>query len=288
MSATAVQTDGPIVRGINAMVETLVASERKVALAILADRESIMYRSVTDIAAAAGTSNSTVVRASVSLGFAGFHDLKVALAREAYTVVPRSRATLNENSTAGDILSTVLSDGENALSDARQSIDLDSFARSVELIDSARRVLVVGVGTSAPLAQDAGYRFTTIGIDAQAPADAHLQHVQARLLTPSDLCLAISHTGATQETLAAVRGAHEAGAPTIAISSFARSPLSELADETLVAGSGELSYRIEAMASRLAHLSVVDALFVAVAIKRPERADQAQARTASVLSAHRF
>ena len=108
------------------------------------------------------------------------------------------------------------------------------------------------------------------------------------MLGPGDVCLAISHTGATRETLAATRAAAEAGATTIAITSFLRSPLTEVAAITLVAGSRETNYRVEAMASRMAHLAVLDALFVAVALQDRQRALAAQDAHAAVMAEHRF
>jgi DNA-binding MurR/RpiR family transcriptional regulator len=158
----------------------------------------------------------------------------------------------------------------------------------VNLLSGARRVLCLGVGTSAPLAQDTAYRLATIGIDADAPPDAHVQHVRARLLKGKDVALAVSHTGATQETLGAVRGAREAGAAIIAITSFSSTPLTELADVTLVAGGRETSYRVAAMASRLAHLLVIDTLFTSLVLNDPRRARPAQQLTADVLAEHRY
>jgi RpiR family carbohydrate utilization transcriptional regulator len=149
-------------------------------------------------------------------------------------------------------------------------------------------VLFVGVGTSAPLAQDAAYRLLTLGIRAQAPPDVHVQHVAARLLGPGDACFAVSHTGQTRETIAAMRAAREAGATTIAVTSFSHSPLTEIAEIVLVAGSRETAFRIEAMASRIAHITVLDAIFVSLALADRRRATAALDVTASVLSEHRF
>jgi DNA-binding MurR/RpiR family transcriptional regulator len=280
--------EGPTVRSIRAALSDLVPSELRVAELILRDPKGIMYRSISEVAADAGTAASTVVRACRRLGFKGFQHLKLALAQDAGSPITRLNTQLDQESTPEEVLATVLHDGEQALHEARRTLESEEFARAVELLSGAEHVLFVAVGTSAPLAQDAAYRFLTIGAQAEAPADVHMQHVRARLLTERDVCVAISHTGATQETLATVRGAAEAGARTVAISSFVRSPLTEIAEVMLVAGSSELSYRIEAMSSRIAHLCILDALFVAVALRHADRAGRAQATTANVLSEHRF
>ena len=121
-----------------------------------------------------------------------------------------------------------------------------------------------------------------VGVVSNAPPDVHVQHVAARLLTDGDVCVAISHTGATRETVATVRAARDAGATTIAVTSFSRSPISRLADVVLVAGGPELSFRHEAMASRLAHLSLLDALYVAVAMRFQETRSASYAHSTSL------
>jgi DNA-binding MurR/RpiR family transcriptional regulator len=55
-----------------------------------------------------------------------------------------------------------------------------------------------------------------------------------------------------------------------------------------VAGGLETSYRVEAMASRLAHLLVVDSLYTSLVLKIGQRARSAQRLTADVLAEHRF
>ena len=150
-----------------------------------------------------------------------------------------------------------------------------------------RRVLFLGVGTSAPLCQDAAYRFAAIGVIDEAPADVHVQHVLARVLHRRDVCVTVSHTGSTRETLEAGAAA-SAGATTVAITSFARSPLTELVDHVIVAGTREVAFQLEAMASRLAHLALLDALLVAVADRDEARSEAALELYTDVLGEHRL
>lgn len=61
------------------------------------------------------------------------------------------------------------------------------------------------------------------------------------------------------------------GAGTIAITSFADSPISDYADICLVAYSDESRYPVEAVSSRIAHIAILDALSVALALRAPDR-----------------
>lgn len=57
----------------------------------------------------------------------------------------------------------------------------------------------------------------------------------------------------------------------MAVTSHLRSPLATHAHHVLVAGGPELGFRQEAMTSRLAHLAVLDTLFIGIALSRPKR-----------------
>jgi DNA-binding MurR/RpiR family transcriptional regulator len=270
---------------IQAALPSLIPSDARVAQAILEAPDAVIHQSITEFAATASVSTATVIRAVKKLEFKGFHDLKLTLAQD----LAAFRHLTGENDDHNlSVLARVTSAGAQSVRDASALVDPAAFDGAVDALDAARRILVVGVGTSAPLAQDAAYRLSTIGLEAQCPIDAHVQHVSARLLQPVDVCMAISHTGSTRETLASVEAAGTAGAKTILITSFLRSPLGEVTDFVLTAGSREVSFHLEAVASRLAHLAVIDALLVAVAERNEARSRRALTLYSDVLSEHRF
>jgi RpiR family transcriptional regulator, carbohydrate utilization regulator len=259
-----------------------------VAEVILSEPDAIIYRSISEVAEAAQASTATVVRCAQKLGFRGFHDLKLALARERATFdAGRQQEVPPADPRIAD-LAQVIAAGAQTVRDAAALVDPAEYDAAVSALSSAGRVLFAGVGTSSPLTQDAAYRFSAIGVRGEAYADIHVQQLQARLLRPGDVCLAVSHTGSTRETLEAVRAARAAGAATIAITSFARSPLTELVDHLIVAGTREVSFRLEAMASRLAHLAVLDALLVSVAGRDEARAQAALEVYTEMLGEHRL
>ncbi|HMJ03972.1 MAG TPA: MurR/RpiR family transcriptional regulator [Conexibacter sp.] len=274
---------------IHAHLSSLQTAEVRVARVVLEQPNVVIYKSASEVGQMASTSSATVIRCAQKMGFKGFHDLKLALANE-LAVFEQSRA--QEERAAGDPRSAVLVEitraGAESVRDAGALVDADAFDAVVSAITDARRVLFFGVGTSAPLCQDAAYRFSAIGVLAEAPADVHVQHVQARLLTDQDVAVIVSHTGSTRETLAAAAAARGAGATTVAITSFAVSPLTEQVDHTIVAGSRELALRLEAMASRLAHLALLDALLVAVAGRDERRSASALEHYTDVLGEHRL
>jgi DNA-binding MurR/RpiR family transcriptional regulator len=272
---------------IRAALPSLQPSDARVAQLFLDEPDAVIHRSVSEVAEEAGSSTATVVRCAQKLGFRGFHDLKLALAQELAAFGGRLDSAGRDDGDAS-VLARVTAAGAEIVRDAAALVDEAAFQAAVEALDAARKVLVVGVGTSAPLAQDAAYRLRVVGVEAEAPADVHVQHVASRLLTSADVCLAISHTGSTRETIAATTSAHTAGARTLAITSFLRSPLTETADVVLTAGAREVSFRLEAMSSRLAHMAVIDALLVGLAERDEARTEAIMSLYTDVLSEHRY
>jgi DNA-binding MurR/RpiR family transcriptional regulator len=276
-----------ILERIRAHSARMSSAEQRVARTVLAEPAAVIHQSVSELALASGSSPATVVRFCQTLQLRGYQALKLALARE---MVPPERELVDEvavNDSPADVVRKVFTGAATALESAARSVDSGELSRLADLLVAARRVLFAAVGTSAPLASDVAYRLTTIGVDARFIADAHVQHVSARMLEPGDLCVAVSHTGSTTETLAAVSAAAASGAATAAITSFVRSPLTELADRVVVAGSRETAYRIEAMTSRVVHLLVLDALYTMVAVRRAV-SSEALSTTADVLTEHRI
>lgn len=260
----------------------LSAAGQRIAEVVRADPTAVIGMSVSDLAGESGTSVGSVVRFCQELGLRGFQELKLRLAGE----VSAAAGGVEQDSQA--LPARVLLETAASLHQAATAIDQTAFERATDLLAGARRVLVAGVGTSAPVAGDAAYRLTLAGVATTWVSDVHGQHVCAAMLTPGDVCLTISHTGQTQESLAITASAREAGAATIGLSSFSRSPLAQVCDVHLVAGSAETGFRVEAMTSRFVHLAVVDALYVSLAERHPERSARAQAAALEVLASHRL
>ncbi|GAA0823642.1 MurR/RpiR family transcriptional regulator [Streptosporangium amethystogenes subsp. fukuiense] len=272
---------------IRSSAPDLSPSEQRVARTVLAAPLEVIHRSVTQMAQESGSSVGSVMRFCQSLGLRGFQDLKLRLARES---IPAERQLLAEVASGdgpAEVARKVLTGSAVALQDAAQTVDTDRLGAVAELLTGTPRILFIAVGTSAPLAADVAYRLTTIGLPASFPADVHVQHVTSRMLRPGDVCFGISHTGSTTETLASMRAARQSGATTVALTSFASSPLTELVDHLLVAGSRETAYRIESMTSRVVHLVVLDAIFTLIAL-RSRTSNEALAATADALTDHRI
>jgi len=233
-------------------------------------------------------SEGSIINFCRRIGLTGFQQLKLSLAQEIVQPVHFIHEDLDRSDDVDAICRKVFHSGIQALRDTLSVLDPAAVATAVEMIRSSKRVEIYGIGSSAPIAEDAHYRMLRIGIDARAVTDSHVQAISASRCNSDVTVLTISHTGSTHETVSATRLAKEAGAKTIVLTNFARSPIHAHADLVLYTMARETEFRTEAMASRIAQLCVIDTLIAALAIADYERATDTLKKTFDVLSIKRF
>lgn len=287
-NVTSMAAGGALAR-IRGMLPSFLPAERKVAGYLLAGPEALISQSVGEVAARAAVSEATVIRFCRTAGFSGFQSLKIALARE--TVSPVA-AALHEgiapSDTPVEAARKVFAANIDTLNETLRALDEGALWRAAELLGSARRILVIGVGTSAPVAYDAYAKFMRLGLSVTLQTDAHLQMMEAALLGKGDAVLAISHSGATMDPVETVKVAKKAGARAVAVTSNALSPLARECGVTLITASRETRFRSEALASRIAQASYVDALYVILGLKNRRRALLCAKKIEDVITSKQF
>jgi DNA-binding MurR/RpiR family transcriptional regulator len=264
--------DKTVLASVRALIGSLPPGDRKVATVILEHPEDVIHMTVAELATRADTAESTAVRCCHKLGYQGFQDLKIRLARELATHGPEVHSSLDAATRPHDILRTVLAFDREVLGDINSTITADAFDAATEALERAGRVLLTGFGSSYIVCLEAQERFSSVGIDTRAPESPNMKLLQASWLGENDVLLCVSHTGATKEVIRYAEVARAGGATTIVLTSFARSRLARLADILLVAGGRELDFRFDAVSGRLAHLTVLDALYLALAQRLGDRA----------------
>lgn len=280
------QDRGALIARIRALVPSMSPAQAAVANVVLTNPAGVVRMTVSDVATVSRSSVGSVVRFCKDLGLKGFQDFKLQLAAEA----PPDASThdVEQDGRPSSVITSVFQSTARSIAAAESSIDPEEFERAVDALNTAQRIVLVSTGPSAPLAMDTALRFRSAGLPIDNSADPISQHICASMLTEGDVCLAISHTGRTRETVAAAEAARDAGATVVAVTSFYRSPLVAAASVALVAGSGETRFQIEAMMSRFIHLAVLDALYSAVTAENAERTLRGAALSARAEEIHRI
>jgi RpiR family transcriptional regulator, carbohydrate utilization regulator len=267
---------------------SLPPAARRIAEFIAANAAEVVHMSVTELADRAGASEGSVVSLCRQLGAKGFHHLKIALARDLVKPVQFIHEDLDRNDDVPTIVEKVFLSDVQALQDTLKVLDRAAVARAVELILAAERVELYGIGSAAPIVEDAHYRMVRIGINCKVVIDSHIQAISASLTSPRVAVITVSHSGSTHETVTATRLAKASGAKTICITNYGKSPIQSYADVVLYTMARETEFRTEAMASRIAQLGIVDALIACLAIATYDRAVSTIRGTFEVLSVKRL
>jgi DNA-binding MurR/RpiR family transcriptional regulator len=256
---------------INGTYDTLRAAEQRVADFILAHPEDLIHLTVTELAERTQTSESTVVRLCQKIGYKGYQEFKIMLARD--LVGPTE--TVYEEITPSDSLpmlkQKVFQANAQALKDTMEVLSDEELFRAVEALATAKRVEIYGIGGSAPLAHDTYHKFMKLGVTCVWLDDSDMMAMSSSLLAPGDVALGISHTGASRDVCDAMENAKAAGATTICITHRATSPITKASDIKLYTAAKETAFGSDAMSSRIAQLSIIDTLYAGIANRDYDR-----------------
>lgn len=269
---------------IKSYLNSLRPAERKVADYILAHARDTMHLSITRLAQKAQVSEGTIVKFCQRLGFRGYQDLKISLAKGSES--KEEEHIYGEIQMEDDlqlITKKLFQIYHHSLESTRQLLLWAPLQEAVDMIVRGRRIFFFGFGASGIVALDGEMKFRRIDFWVQALTDNHSQKTAASLLTPEDRVVAVSDSGRTEELYQVLEVVKEAGTPIILITSNQGSPMSSLATITLPVSSQETPFRGSALASRLAQMTVMDLLFLGVATSTQERTLEALKRTRLVL-----
>jgi DNA-binding MurR/RpiR family transcriptional regulator len=255
---------------------SLAETARRVADSILQQPVSAVGLSITELAQRSRVSDTTVLRFVRALGYQGYRQFALALA--ASVADPADRA-LDVNITDEDDLTAVVNKvfiaEAQALVKAPQTIDGQSLQRAVDALAGARRVQCYAVGGSGLLAMEAVYRLVHLGLDCVAVYDPIQIAIQASQLSTEDVAIGFSQIGRTQSTVMGLAAARAAGATTICVTSRPQSPIVTHSDISLVLLELQTVFLGAHLDSKIAELTLIDALATCLARRLPPRSAEA-------------
>ena len=261
-------------------------AERKVVDAVLSNPSRAVHLTITELALEAGVSDATVVKFCKRLGCRGFQEFKILLAQDVAVKTQPIYGAIELDDDVETIRDKIFQASITALQDTWRVLDPKTLQTAVQILSSAGEIHFYGWGLRGCGCR-CGPKFSRIGLRANAFVDYHAQITRASLLKPGDVAVGISYSGETWEIVDALQTARSAGAATIAITNYPSSPVAGAADHVLLISSQESILRGGAISSRIAQLSVIDTLFIAVALVDYGRSMQAVERTKQALAQRR-
>lgn len=254
-----------IVLRIKEEYRKLTKSEKKVADYFIENYKDAINESTQSIAVATDTSPATVIRFVKTLKFDGLQQLKLAIAADMDSQKPDiTDEIIHQKDGLSEIVEKNKRNLINSIERLYALIDLELIEKSVDAIDSAKKVYLFGVGASGIVCYDINYKLSRIGKNVVFNNDIHLQLVNLNFITKEDACVCVSYSGNTKETVLVAEIAKKAGAKTVGICCYGRNELSKICDITLRVPHDERELRLGAISSRNTTLTLLDTIYLAI------------------------
>ena len=247
---------------------TFSKGQRSIARFITESYDKAAFMTASRLGKTVGVSESTVVRFAVDLGYDGYPSMQKAMQEmvlNRLTSVQRIEVA-NDRIGDQDIISMVLHSDVEKLRQTSENINREAFRAAVNAILGARRIYIIGVRSTAPLANFLGYylgyMFNNVRLITTSGVSEMFEKVVD--ISADDVVIAFSFPRYSTSTVKGVHYCRSIGATVIGLTDNELSPLGENSDYVLTCKSDMVSL----VDSLVAPLSVVNALIVALASKR--------------------
>lgn len=234
----------------------LTKAEKKVADYIIANKERVLYMSITDLANACNVGDTSVYRFCRTMDFQGYQEFKMQLslylASEDHAESSNEPTKLEEQVMQGHV---------QAIEESHQLLDQKMLLALIERMENARKIYFFGAGDSLITAQDAWNRFLRITDKVNLITDPHMQAMAISLAKPDDLIILVSYSGATKDIVHIAKKAKENKVQVACITHFKQSPLMAYTDAYLLCGAKESPLEGGSFAVKMGQLYIIDLLY---------------------------
>lgn len=272
---------------IQANLDQLSKSERKVAEVILAAPQTVIHSSIATLAKMADVSEPTVNRFCRRMETKGFPDFKLHLAQSLANGTPYVNRNVEETDSVDAYTSKIFESAMASLEMAKNNLDMSAVNRAVDLLTQAKKISFFGLGASAAVAHDAMNKFFRFNIPVVYFDDIVMQRMSCMNSNEGDVVVLISHTGRTKSLVEMAHLARENDATVIAITSR-DTPLALEATLPLLLDVPEDTDVYMPMVSRIAQLTLIDALATGFTLRRGAKFRDNLKRVKEALKESRF
>lgn len=250
----------------------LSKGHKKIAEYIAENYDKAAFMTASKLGEKVGVSESTVVRFASILGFKGYPELQKELQRmikSKLTAVQRMEVSDSLVSDQNAVKKLMSADIE-LIRDTLENVSQSDFNEAVSAINNASRIYILGVRSSAALANFMYFYLNPVfeNVVLVDTTSAGEMFEQMFRIGKNDVCVALSFPRYSNQTINALRFIGDRGSKIIAITDSSESPIAKLADILLVAKSSMVSV----VDSLVAPLSLINALVASVTFSRREEA----------------
>ena len=259
---------------LESKAHTFSKGQRAIAAYIMESYDKAAFLTASKLGTIVGVSESTVVRFAMELGYDGYPSMQKALQEmvvNRLTSVQRM-GVASDRIGNQDVLTAVIQSDIDKLRQTAETINKDHFNAAVEAVLKARRVFILGVRSTAPLASFLGYYLSQMLDTVHTVTTSGTSAVFEQVISVDerDAVIAFSFPRYSTSTAQGALYCRSKGAAVIGITDSALSPLGRSSDHVLLAKSDMISL----VDSLTAPLSIANALIVAIAARRERKLEK--------------
>lgn len=253
--------DRPVLEVVRENYDKIFSAERKVADYILENPQETVNTTVSELAKVSGVSDATVVRMCSHLGYKGYYQFRLLLAKDVGRENNRNDVQLEKE---GNVLRRIFRDYSSTMLAIGEDIDEAEMQKGVDFISNCGYAHIVAVGNTVPLALYMGFRLGRLGVRCSHGVAPEYFLNQVNLAEKNDIIIAVSQSGRSRQVIQSVEMAKEKGLKVIAITDYRQSPIAQLADCSLIANGKKETFDFYKNYSHLRGMAAIDALLECV------------------------
>lgn len=246
----------------------LTKQEQRVANYVVENPTEAVQLNAKEIGEKTATSSATVIRFVKKMKYKGFNEFKVNISRHIPDDDISVFKRIEKDETIATLKNKLLSRAQYSMEMTSKLLDDAEIEKLVTAIESAKCIIVYGIGASYLVAHDFYQKFLRLGINVQCSLDTHL--ISGCIATHKEdaLFIGISSGGKSIEISQINKVCEQFGAKTTVITSNSASKISKRSDISIYHdASTEESLRYAATSSLMSQLYTIDIIFYAYLVR---------------------
>ena len=213
--------------------KTLTKGEKKIAEFLVKNPKKVILLSALDLGKEIGVSDASVLRFSKTMGFNKFNDFKNYIALELSETSPDDRIVKNWDNfnSKNDIANKIVNADLENIKEFLLNVDFDQVNEAVEMIDEAKKIYFLGIGSSRAISQFMFWHVKRLGFNAECVNEGGLGLYEAfSHIKKGDVVIIFAFPRFLNDEIKAVKLAKEKKAKIITITSNVFSEISFLSN----------------------------------------------------------
>ncbi|PJX25427.1 hypothetical protein CAP48_05080 [Advenella sp. S44] len=258
-------------RALAKRLPELTKPQRRLGAYVLEHPFKVAIMSIDEFAQAAGVSSASANRFARALGYPGYAQFRQNIIKGFEGVLESVNRLKKEQSYPAsnqEIMSNVLVEGQRNLEKTRLNLNAETCDKAVDMILAARRIFILGLGTSGYLAgllERRLFAHNDMVVSLAGPGGSTYAARRLALVDEQDLVIALTFPRYLADTVRIVQKAHSRGASVLGLTDKATSPVVPHCDCILYISSDSI---YDTNSDPVA-LALIDALMAALDYRSP-------------------